>query len=254
MQFFPSLLFGISASLDALLVGISYGLRGIHIRALQNLFISFVSLLGTCLSVCLGSSLMIFLPVSLTDRAGSVILMLLGTYYIAKWTFGTLTSRRMHPAEIRQSTDTMQSMDPKQSMDIKHSTDTSHSTDMKHSTDTRHSTDMKHSMNMEHSTDTRHSGNTAITSAEKTSLKLTSGETLVLSLTLSVNNIGIGLSASMAGLLLLPAAVMTFICSALFLFSGNRLGRSSFLRLIGYAADPLSGLLLIGLGIIQMLF
>lgn len=206
MQFFPSLLFGISASLDALLVGISYGLRGVRIKSLQNLFISLVSLLGTCLSVCLGSRLLLILPASLADRTGSIILMLLGTYYIAKWTFGVLTCRKAHPAEIPHSADVNQSV------------------------------------------------NTEITSAEKPPLILTAAETLILSLTLSVNNIGIGLSASMAGLFLLPAAVMTFLCSALFLFSGNRLGQSRLLRLIGYAADPLSGLLLIGLGIIQLIF
>ena len=37
-----SLLFGISASLDALLVGISFGLRGVRIRLWQNLTISLV--------------------------------------------------------------------------------------------------------------------------------------------------------------------------------------------------------------------
>ena len=51
MQLFPSLLFGISASLDALLVGISYGLRKVRIRLWQNLVISLVTLSGTCLSV-----------------------------------------------------------------------------------------------------------------------------------------------------------------------------------------------------------
>ena len=37
MQIIPSLLFGISASLDALMIGIGYGIRGIRIRLWQNL-------------------------------------------------------------------------------------------------------------------------------------------------------------------------------------------------------------------------
>ena len=41
------LLFGISASLDALLVGIGYGLRKVRIRLWQNLTISLVTLAGT---------------------------------------------------------------------------------------------------------------------------------------------------------------------------------------------------------------
>ena len=38
-----------------------------------------------------------------------------------------------------------------------------------------------------------------------------------------MNNIGIGLSASIAGLTLFPAAVATLACSLLFLFAGNEI-------------------------------
>lgn len=79
-----SLLFGISASLDALLVGISFGLRGVRIRLWQNLTISLVTLLGTCLSVGLGHRLAALLPEAVGAYAGSLILILLGLYYIAK--------------------------------------------------------------------------------------------------------------------------------------------------------------------------
>ena len=80
-----SLLFGISASLDALLVGVSYGIRGIRIRLWQNLAISLVTLLGTCLSVGLGHRMAAFLPDSVSSCAGSLVLVLLGLYYISKW-------------------------------------------------------------------------------------------------------------------------------------------------------------------------
>lgn len=202
MQLIPSLLFGISASLDALLVGISYGLRKIRIRTLQNLAISLVSLLGTCLSACLGSRLLPFLPPSLAGCIGSVILMFLGAYYIAKWIFTILIKHRMQSMTEIPIIAEIQAADKTQ------------------------------------------------TPAKDNSLS--PWETLILSLTLSVNNIGIGLSASMAGLPLLPAAAMTFGCSALFLLCGNKLGQSRFLCLIGNAADPISGLLLIGLGILQL--
>lgn len=209
MQLLSSLLFGISASLDALLVGISYGLRRIRINALQNLAISLVSLLGTCLSARLGSRLLLFLPASLADRAGSIILMLLGTYYIIKWIFSEIINHRIH------LTDANEPLTRKQLPDME-----------------------KPAAN--------------IASAESNQHSLRPAETFFLSMTLSLNNIGIGLSASMAGLPLLPAAVTTFLCSALLLLCGNRLGQSRFLRLIGSAADPISGLLLIGLGTIQL--
>ena len=174
MQLVPSLLFGISASLDALLVGVSYGLRGVRIRLLQNLFISLVALLGTCLSVGLGGLLTPLLPPLVCSCAGSLILMLLGIYYIAKWTLTVLQDR-----------------------------DTDHFSD---------------------------SQGPALISADRT-LCLTAAEVLFLSITLSANNLGIGLSASIAGLTLIPAATATCICSILFLYLGNRLGRSRDLRL-----------------------
>lgn len=210
MQLLPSLLFGISASLDALLVGISYGLRGIRIRTWQNLVISFVALLGTCLSSCAGSRLLPLFPGSLADSAGSIILILLGTYYIAKKIFTFLSERRT-------KCDNTKRMKPSPELP----------------TVALSSTELP-------------------TAAAPPGSELSAGETLLLSLTLSLNNIGIGLSASMAGLQLLPAAVMTFGCSALFLLSGNQLGRSRLLRLIGNTADLISGLLLICLGVIQL--
>lgn len=197
MLLVPSLLFGVSASLDALLVGVSFGLRGVHIRLLQNFFISLVTLLGTCLSVSLGSFLTPLLPSVISGYAGSLILMFLGVYYITKWILETVQDKTSdYLPEAEQA---------------------------------------------------------VLTSAELLPSCLTVPQVLVLSLTLSVNNLGIGLSASMAGLTLLPAATATGICSVLFLYLGNRLGRSPLLQLIGDLADPLSGILLIGLSLIQVI-
>ena len=195
MQLVPSLLFGISASLDALLVGVSYGLRGVHVRLLQNLFISMVALLGTCLSVGFGGLLTPLLPSLISRLAGSLILMLLGLYYIAKWTLTFLQNRT---PEIKANPEA-----------------------------------------------------SALISAERSPGSLTASEVLLLSFTLSANNLGIGLSASIAGLTLIPAATATCICSILFLYLGNRLGRSRLMRLIGGLSDPISGILLISLGLIQ---
>lgn len=216
MQLIPSLLFGISASLDALLVGISYGLRKIRIRALQNLAISLVSLLGTCLSACLGSHLLPFLPPTLAGCTGSIILMLLGAYYIVRWISTVLINQR---AQAMDEIDTINEA---------------------------------HVIAEMQATGKAKAPAKEKSSTEKPLSCLSASETFILSLTLSVNNIGIGLSASMAGLALVPAAAMTFGCSALFLLCGNRLGQSRFLCLIGNAADPISGLLLIGLGILQL--
>ncbi|MGN0167112.1 MAG: manganese efflux pump [Acetatifactor sp.] len=194
MPFIPSLLFGISSSLDALLVGISLGLRKIRIRFWQNLFISLVTLSGTCLSVGLGGKLTPLLPDPLAVYAGSLVLILLGVYYITKWILKLLQQHRENTSgnEMTQAS---------------------------------------------------HAG-------KPPSLHI--AEVFTLSFTLSVNNMGMGLAASIAGLPLLPAAAATALCSILFLFLGNRLGKSHLLLFIGDLADPISGALLIGLGLLQL--
>lgn len=195
MQLLSSLLFGISASLDGLLVGISFGLRKVRIRVWQNLIISLVTLFGTCLSAALGNRILPLLPGFLSCCIGSLILMLLGIYYITKWILSTL--------QISFSGKTKSEL-----------TETS----------------SKH----------RIPG-------------LSAREIFLLSVTLSLNNMGIGLSASMAGLDVFPAATSTFMCSILLLFVGNRMGQSKLLQFIGNATDPISGILLIGLGFLQLM-
>lgn len=187
MQIIPSLLFGISSSLDALLIGISYGIRGVRIRLWQNLIISGITLLGTCLSVGFGGWLAPRLPYVIGRYVGSIILMLLGIWYVVKWLIQMLAHTR--EAELAVSA--------------------------------------------------------------QSALCLALPEMLGLGVSLSLNNIGIGLSASMAGLTLLSAATATLACSLLFLFAGNRLGRSRPLQLCGAAADPISGTLLILLALLQ---
>ncbi len=196
-MFFASLLFGISASLDALLVGIGYGIRGTRIKLWQNLVISLITLLGTCLSVGLGHRLVRLLPGVIGDYAGSLILILLGLYYIVKWTISFLRCDSGETASENPG----------------------------------------------------HEMVSASVSIAFPCLKLT--EVLILSLTLSLNNLSAGLSASLAGLTLLPAAVSTLACSVLFRFAGNRLGRNPVLQLAGKGAEPISGGLLIGLGVMQ---
>ena len=196
-MFFASLLFGISASLDALLVGIGYGIRGTRIKLWQNLVISLITLLGTCLSVGLGHRLVRLLPGVIGDYAGSLILILLGLYYIVKWIISFLRCDSGETASENPG----------------------------------------------------HEMVSASVSIAFPCLKLT--EVLVLSLTLSLNNLSAGLSASLAGLTPLPAAVSTLACSVLFLFAGNRLGRNPVLQLAGKGAEPISGGLLIGLGVMQ---
>lgn len=191
MRFVPSLLFGISSSLDALLVGISLGLRRVRVRLWQNLFISLVTVLGTCLCIGFGELLAPLLPPVIASCVGSLILIGSGIYYIVRW---LPNARRKTIPQIKKEPE----------------------------------------------------------DADEVAPTLRAGELIALSLSLSANNMGMGLAASLGELSLRYTALATALFSVALLFIGNQLGKSRFLLFIGSLADPLSGALLIGLGILQL--
>ena len=222
MNLLPPLLFGISASLDALLVGISYGMRGIYIKFWQNLVISLITLAGTCFSIILGNRLVHVLPDFLWSILGSLVLIAFGLYYMGKYV--SLKLQRTHA--LLCSDDTLclgNSLCTKDSL---------RSDDVLHSDDVLRSTDFLHS--------------------DATSPSLTA--ICILGCGLSANNVGIGLSASVTGLTVWSALPVTLFFSMAFLFLGNRLGKSPLLQLVGDYADLLSGLLLVGLGVLELFF
>ena len=83
-------------------------------------------------------------------------------------------------------------------------------------------------------------------------MTLTVAEAVILGIILSANNVGIGFSLGMTGIPLMPAMSITLLLSLLFLTLGNRLGTSRTLQLFAVIADPLSGILLICLGILEL--
>lgn len=87
----------------------------------------------------------------------------------------------------------------------------------------------------------------------KITLPLSLRSTFILALSLSCNNIGIGIGASLDGIPLLPTSVITLFTSILFLSAGNRLGRSSLLSLSPGDEDLLSGIMLLLLGLFHFL-
>lgn len=250
-MFTIALLFGVSASLDALLVGISYGIRRVRIRLWQNLAISLVTLLGTCLSVGLGQRLAAVLPSMIGKYAGSLVLIMLGLYYIAKWIkahwqgiHARAVPNALQKAGVGHSGKTTPDQAPVASPRAVPQPDR---------TCPPETPPCGKPASLPKKAASQEAGlREQPRSPEPVPfLKLT--EVLALSLTLSVNNLSAGFSASLAGLPMAPAAASTLICSVLFLFSGNRLGRSRWLQVAGCAAEPLSGLLLMGLGILQLL-
>ncbi len=190
MILLSSALFAISASLDAFIVGIGYGIRKVHIPFLQNLLISLITLLGTVFSILFGQTLAPLLPPGYAGRAGNALLILMGSFYLIKFMLRFLPKCQSSGAEVNSC-------------------------------------------------------------AKKEPETLTNlWAVLLLGFTLSINNVGIGISASIAGLSLLPSAALTMLFSVTLLALGNRLGQARLLQKAERYAEPLSGLLLIGLGLL----
>ncbi len=243
MPLLSSLLFGLAASLDAFLVGITYGIRNIHITLRQNLLISLITLLGTCLSVLLGSLLLPLLPASIARLAGSSILILLGLYYLLKSMLGSLKIYQK-PEEICDCVTTEAATKPLHK-------DNSEATTRSSCQDTPKATTKPSPENPLEAAPPVPPNSFAQASINTSATTLTLAEACILGITLSLNNMGIGLSASITGLPLLPTSVITLLFSIAFLMAGNRLGCCRLLQLTKKAADPVSGLLLIILGICQ---
>lgn len=82
MWFLSGILLAISLSMDALGIGISYGLRKINVSYLPKFIISFISFLFTALAIFIGNIIVLFLPDYITKLIGIAMLIVLGVYII----------------------------------------------------------------------------------------------------------------------------------------------------------------------------
>lgn len=80
--FLSALLYSLSCNLDNLVIGIAYGVKKIKIGLISNLIIATVTSIGTLISMSVGKFISGFLPTSLTNMLGAVIIMLLGLYFL----------------------------------------------------------------------------------------------------------------------------------------------------------------------------
>lgn len=85
MHLLSSLLFAISANMDNLTVSIAYGIKKIKIGKISNLIIAIISGIGTFLSMSIGTLVSKFLSPNAANIIGSVILIVIGTWFIAEF-------------------------------------------------------------------------------------------------------------------------------------------------------------------------
>lgn len=96
------------------------------------------------------------------------------------------------------------------------------------------------------------SDSSAESNEKEKSRNLSCKDTVMLGIALSVNNMGMGIGASITGMSLLPTSLFTFLFSVLLLFAGNHVGESRIFQAVKQYSDPLSGFILIALGIYEL--
>lgn len=82
MWFLSGILLAVSLSMDALGIGISYGLRNVKVPIVPKFIISLISVLFTGLAVGIGNIILLVLPADIAKLMGSVMLGILGIFII----------------------------------------------------------------------------------------------------------------------------------------------------------------------------
>jgi len=206
MHFFSIILFALSSNIDCFAVGMAYGIKDIHISYRNTLLVSFITFIGTVLSMAFGKSLLYLIPIKIASLLGGSLIICMGLYYF-------LTFLWHHIKDIRQK-------------------------------------------NLEESNDTI---DITLNIAEKKAIQkkkqqaiLNQKELIVLGVALSINNMGLGVGASITGLNLLLTSFASFLCSFFLLYFGNEIGNGRMAHMVGKYAEPISGLIIILLGVLEI--
>lgn len=92
MWLLSAILLAVSLSMDALGIGISYGLRKVQVATLPKVIISLISLIFTALAIGIGNVIALILPEPFAKLIGSAMLLVLGMVIIVKALGGKSTS------------------------------------------------------------------------------------------------------------------------------------------------------------------
>lgn len=98
-----ALLFSISSNLDNLVIGIAYGIKKIRIELFSNLLIAIITTLGTLISMTVGKFIADFLPPSITNMLGALIILILGLYFFIESIYKLITSKRSKKLALKNS-------------------------------------------------------------------------------------------------------------------------------------------------------
>ena len=205
MNLLATILFVLSASFDVFVVAMSYGFKNIKIKPFINFVISFISSLGTFISMEIGLALTNIIPLSVVNILGSIIMLLLGLYCL-------LDYRKV----LKKSTNHKdRNLNPSSPIVILEKTEIA---------------------------DTNKSGTIEFK------------ESILLSIALALNNVGLGIGASIAGLHIILTTIVTLIITIILIPLGFLCSKKLLNTWIGKSGSLISGILLIILAVITCLF
>ena len=205
MNLLATILFVLSASFDVFVVAMSYGFKNIKIKPFINFVISFISSLGTFISMEIGLALTNIIPLSVVNILGSIIMLLLGLYCL-------LDYRKV----LKKSTNHKdRNLNPSSPIVILENPEIA---------------------------DTNKSGTIEFK------------ESILLSIALALNNVGLGIGASIAGLHIILTTIVTLIITIILIPLGFLCSKKLLNTWIGKSGSLISGILLIILAVITCLF
>ena len=100
-----ALLFSLSSNLDNLVVGIAYGIKKIKIGIIANLIIAVVTSTGTFLSMSVGAYISKFLPLSVANGLGAVVIIILGIYFVTQSIIKLINNIKSKELALKNITD-----------------------------------------------------------------------------------------------------------------------------------------------------
>lgn len=100
-----ALLYSLSSNLDNLVVGIAYGIKKINISIIANLTIAIITSMGTLLAMSIGTYITNFFPISVTNSVGSVIIIILGTYFVLQSILNLKNNNKAKDIALKNATD-----------------------------------------------------------------------------------------------------------------------------------------------------
>ena len=210
MNWLSTILFVFSSSFDVFVVAMAYGFKNIKIKLPINFIISLISSLGTFISMELGLALANIIPTSVVNLIGSIILLLLGIYFILDYKL--LKKSNGEDKLISKTKDKLNTSSPISVLEKPEIADTNKSGSIEFK------------------------------------------ESIILSIALALNNMGLGIAASIAGLHIFMTTFITLIFTMLIIPLGFLCSKKLLNTWIGKSGNLISGVLLIILAFLTWFF